>query len=76
MKIFDIFAGTARHDAVWQCSAHGKSEALFVMKHLADEKPGPYFVYDLECETVVTVITGTTDPTLKPVKDNRKSSVA
>jgi hypothetical protein len=58
MKTFEVLAGAEKHGAIWQCAVEGEAEAVFMMKKLADETPGPYFVYDLEYGQIVAMITG------------------
>ena len=62
MNMFDIFSGTCERDAVWQCSVAGSAEAVFLMKKLAAEKPGSYFVYDSEAGRVLAEVSTVAGP--------------
>jgi hypothetical protein len=73
MKTFEVFAGAEKHGAIWHCAVEGEAEAVFMMKKLADENPGPCFVHDLECGQIVAAVTG---PSLKNEPQKRKSSAA
>jgi hypothetical protein len=73
MKTFEVFAGTDKRGAIWQCAVEGEAEAVSIMKRLADENPGPYFVYDLEYGQIVAMTTG---PSPKTETPKRKSSAA
>ena len=74
MKTFDVFAGTEKDKAIWRCSVQGEAEAVFIMKKLADEKPGPYFVFDVEYAQIVAVVAGRPSP--KPESNPKRKSTA
>ena len=57
---FDIFSGT-RANPTWVEAVAGYQEAVSRMEQKAREKPGPYFVYDGENQTVVAVIDSDSD---------------
>jgi hypothetical protein len=73
MKTFDIFSGNPKNGSIWQCAVEGEAEAVFIMKQLADEKPGPYFVYDTQNAKVLAVVTG---PRPKPGTHTRRKRKA
>jgi|HubBroStandDraft_2_1064218.scaffolds.fasta_scaffold2740960_1 hypothetical protein len=58
MKMFEVFSGTGSRDAIWQCAVEGEAEAVSIMRKLANENPGPYFVFDLEYGQIVAMLTG------------------
>jgi hypothetical protein len=43
---FDIFSGTSDKDARWLESIEGLPKARGRMEHLAEVRPGAYFLYD------------------------------
>jgi hypothetical protein len=43
--IFDIFRGTTKADGIWLESVEGLSRSTERMHKIAEERPGPYFVF-------------------------------
>jgi hypothetical protein len=58
---YDIFSGTGYQDAKWLEAVEGLSAACERMKHLADQMPGPYFVFSTDSKAVLAAI-DTTKP--------------
>jgi hypothetical protein len=53
---YDIFCGHVDKDAVWIETVDGLGAATDRMKQLAEEKPGPYFVFCTETHKVLASI--------------------
>ena len=71
MPIFDIFSGSCETGALWRCSVEGYPEAVFIMQRLAAEKPGIYFVFDLQSSTVVARINTSGGPKPQQTPSNK-----
>ena len=53
---FDIFSGTPENGAVWVEVVAGLSNARERMKQLATLKPGPYFIFSVQSQSVIARI--------------------
>jgi hypothetical protein len=53
---YEIFSGFGYKDAEWVEAVSGIAAAIHRMKELAEDKPGPYFVFCLKSRTVLDSI--------------------
>ena len=53
---YDIFSGELADDALWLEAVDGLDGAIDRMNQCATEKPGRYFVYKVDSQTVVASI--------------------
>lgn len=61
---YDIFSGCGYQDAKWLEAVEGLSAATERMKHLAEQVPGPYFVFSTEAKAILASV-NTTKPRSK-----------
>ena len=53
---YEVFSGLGFKDAEWIEAVPGLGAAINRMKQLAQEQPGPYFVFSLKSRTVLDSI--------------------
>jgi hypothetical protein len=58
---YDIFSGAGYQDAKWLEAVEGLSAACERMKHLAEQMPGPYFVFSTDSKAILASV-NTTKP--------------
>ena len=58
MKIpqYDIFSGSKDRDAIWLEAVEGLAAAVERMKDLANQSPGPYFVFGQDAREVLASV--------------------
>jgi hypothetical protein len=56
---FDIFSGTPDKDALWLEAVSGLERARLRMHRIAAEKPGRYFLFRTQSQSVVASIDST-----------------
>jgi hypothetical protein len=55
-KLYDIFSGNLNDGPLWIVAVSGLRASIDVMKRMADEHPGSYFVFDTLGRSVVAQI--------------------
>lgn len=58
---YDIFSGSGYTDAKWLEAVEGLAAATERMKHLAEQMPGPYFVFSTDAKAILASV-NTTKP--------------
>lgn len=58
---YDIFSGSGYQDAKWLEAVEGLSAACERMKRLAEQMPGPYFVFSTDSKSILASV-NTTQP--------------
>jgi hypothetical protein len=58
---YDIFSGAGYQDARWLEAVEGLAAACERMKYLAEQIPGPYFVFSTESKGILATV-DTTQP--------------
>jgi hypothetical protein len=53
---FDIFSGTPNANPLWMDAVEGIDAAQSKMYELANERPGPYFVYAVWRNEIVAIV--------------------
>jgi len=53
-KMFNIFRGTSKNDALWVDAVGGFEQAVQRMFELSITEPGPYFIFDLDKRSIVS----------------------
>lgn len=53
---YEIFSGFGYKDAEWIEAVPGLDAAIHKMKQIAEEAPGPYFVFSVKSRTVLDSI--------------------
>jgi hypothetical protein len=69
VPLYDIFSGHSYKDAVWLEVVKGLGSAANRMKQLAEQTPGPYFVFCVKARAVLASI-----DTSKPRPIHRRAS--
>jgi hypothetical protein len=57
---YDVFSGTGYGDAKWLEAAKGLTAANQRMQELAEQTPGPYFVFSAQSNEILAAIDTTT----------------
>jgi len=74
LPVFDIFSGTPAEKTLWVESVEGLPSARERLKQISAAKPGKYFLFSAESNTVVIAVD--TSAKSHPLKPRSKSTSA